>query len=105
MMMIRKMKVRSGPLRGLVGRVICIDDSWPAPYAIQYGVNKVWFYPWQLGPAGEGEQITQGSLPMNEATLELIRNLRAIADTNPKGRSVAPFFSRQSGALASGGKK
>lgn len=58
--MMQKVKVISGLLIGLVGRIIQIDYSWPAPYGIKYGKATRWFYAEELEIATAQSVITQG---------------------------------------------
>lgn len=56
----QKVKVVSGLLYGLVGRIIQIDYSWPAPYGIKYGKATQWFYAEELEVATPQDVITRG---------------------------------------------
>jgi hypothetical protein len=56
--MMQKVKVVSGLLCGLVGRIVCIDHSWPAPLGIRCGKTIWWFYAEDLETARMQDIIT-----------------------------------------------
>jgi hypothetical protein len=64
--MMQKVKVTSGLFCGLIGRVIQIDDSWPAPYGIRYGKRTWWFYAEELELATAQDVITCGMIPKHQ---------------------------------------
>ena len=64
--MMQKVKVVSGLLCGLIGRIIQIDHSWPAPYGIRYGMKTRWFYAEDLEPAAEDDRITQPGVKISQ---------------------------------------
>lgn len=66
----QKVKVTAGIFVGLVGWIVRIDHSWPAPYAIRYGTIVWWFYAEELEAATAQDAITVGRTPEHQKQYE-----------------------------------